>query len=84
MRYALAIIASTFLFMVVGLLAAWGAAEYVSNDPGATGRSETTVILFVGFPLGGLVAGLFVGWIAVSLGHRLGSREVGGKPRDLD
>lgn len=78
MKYTWAIIASTGLFAVIGLLAGWGLAQYApASQDAPAGRADRMVISFIGFialPLGGAVAGLVVGCIASALGRRFGEK----------
>ena len=69
MKYAAAIITSTAVFAVIGLLAAWGAAEH---SPMST---QTAPWVFGVLPLGGAAVGFVVGCLAAAVGYRMRDRQ---------
>ena len=84
MKYTLVIIASAVLFTSLGLLVAWGIAEYTSWDN--PWHDSIVLRAFVLSPIIGLVAGLLVGRIGATLGPRysdmspIGKSRLGDKP----
>ena len=68
MKSTWAIIASSGLFAVIGLLAAWGVAAYSpAGKPEAFGM---LLIAFISLPLGGAVVGFVIGYIATPMRGR--------------
>lgn len=73
MKYMWSIIISTMIFTVIGLIAAFGMAEYTRRGPQM--RADYFFVVFSMFPLGGSVAGLVIGCIAAVLGNRYADRQ---------
>ncbi len=71
MKYTVAIIVCTAFFAVLGVLAAWGAADYyTSGGESSRGDRDTAAMIFALLPLGGTVVGAAVGCLAVYFGRR--------------
>lgn len=60
MQHAIIILGASFLFALVGLLAAWGAVTYAPSGQNLT-------MLFLLTPCGGAIFGWFAGYMAVPL-----------------
>jgi hypothetical protein len=73
MKYTWAIIVSTIIFAGIGLIAAFGMAEYSPRGPQGN-RSELLPLYFGILPLVGAFTGLVIGCAAASLGHRYSDR----------
>jgi hypothetical protein len=71
MKYMWSIIFSTMIFTVIGLISAFGMAEYTHRGQP---RPDYFFVVFTMLPLGGAVVGLVIGCIAAALGHRFRDR----------
>ena len=69
MKYVAAIITSTAVLALIGLLAAWGAAEYSPKN------DQSPRAVFMVFPLGGAAVGFAVGSLSAAVGYRLRDRQ---------
>ena len=65
MQYTITIVASTALFAIIGLFAAWG---IVAHSESYHDRAE---MAFTILPLGGAAVGAIVGCLGVRVGERL-------------
>ena len=70
MKYTVAIIVCTAFFALLGVLAAWGAADYYTSGGESSSRGDTAAGMFALLPLGGSVVGAVVGCFAVYFGKR--------------
>jgi ABC-type spermidine/putrescine transport system permease subunit II len=69
MKYTWAILVSTIIFTILGLIAAFGLAEYSPR-----GNRDFLFLAFALLPLGGAFAGLVIGCTAATLGFRYSER----------
>lgn len=77
MKYAITIIASTAIFTIFGLLAAWNVIAYqLPGQPGDIAPFLAVASLFVG----GAVTGLVVGCIGTGVEYRLRDKQAGKGP----
>jgi hypothetical protein len=74
MKYTLVILASAFVFAVLGLITAWAALEYYTSSAPLKSGDDMPFLTFIGLGIGGLISGLVVGVVAALLGHFLTRR----------